>query len=712
MSFLDAVAFVLSKEGGFANHPSDRGGVTNYGISSRANPDVNVRNLTPEQATQIYKQRYWDAIGADNLPPRTALVAFDAAVNHGPAMARSLLQRTGGDPDQMIAERRKLYQAITTSDPSQRVFAQGWENRLKSLETPQRMNPNDAMAQLGLDKPATTKMAPGDAMAALGLVDAPSPAAPPATTEQAASTPMQGGRLAGFVRGAKDIIDAGAQIAPRVLASIADRGPFGVRGAILEAQGQQPNQVSPVGDVLRDQAKQVDQQIASEEAGYQQARTEAGRGGMDWMRLGGNVAASAPAVAAAPTGGAALSGRMIAGAGVGGSMGLAQPVTQNTENFWEEKGKQAGVSAAGGALAAPITGFLARLISPSLTPGTRELAAQGVRPTVGQSLGGAANRVEQALSSVPFLGDMIRAGRYRSVEDFNRAAYSRALEPLGEKYAGPIGREGIEAVERKLSDAYGALLPKLTGTIDDQAANELRNLVKGARTLGADKARQFATILQQKIGDKITPQGNMSGETIKAIESELGRLASGYRGSADMDSRLMGDALRETQAVIRRMVERHNPQFAGELQKINEGWANFVRLQSAASMLGARDGVFSPAQLLNAVKGADKSVRKGAFSRGDALMQDLAESGKRVLGDTVPDSGTPLRTLTALGAGGFVEPMSAAAGAVGMLPYTRFGQELTHNLMTQRPALAAPTSNFLRLYGPAAGAALAPALSQ
>lgn len=584
--------------------------------------------------------------------------------------------------------------------------------RLQQPSQQQKMAPADAMAALGLNgQPA--KMAPGDAMAALGLVDA-APAAPPAAApaEQAASTPMQGGRLAGFVRGAKDIIDAGAQMAPRVLANIADRGPFGVRGAILEAQGQQPNQVSPVGDVLRDQAKQVDQQIASEEAGYQQARTEAGRGGMDWMRLGGNVAASAPAVAAAPTGGAALSGRMIAGAGVGGSMGLAQPVTQNTENFWEEKGKQAGVSAAGGALAAPITGFLARLISPSLTPGTRELAAQGVRPTVGQSLGGAANRVEQALSSVPFLGDMIRAGRFRSVEDFNRAAYNRALEPLGEKYAGPIGREGIEAVERKLSDAYGALLPKLTGTIDDQAANELRSLVKGAQTLGADKARQFATILQQKIGDKITPQGNMSGETIKAIESELGRLASGYRGSADMDSRLMGDALRETQAVIRRMVERHNPQFAGELQKINEGWANFVRLQSAASMLGARDGVFSPAQLLNAVKSSDKSVRKGAFSRGDALMQDLAESGKRVLGDTVPDSGTPLRTLTALGAGGFVEPMSAAAGAVGMLPYTRFGQELTHNLMTQRPALAAPTSNFLRLYGPAAGAALAPALSQ
>jgi len=90
-SFNALIEGLLGREGGYVNHPADRGGETNFGISSRANPDIDVANLTKEQAKQIYKQRYWDAINADSLPENVREIAFDTAVNHGVGYANDLL---------------------------------------------------------------------------------------------------------------------------------------------------------------------------------------------------------------------------------------------------------------------------------------------------------------------------------------------------------------------------------------------------------------------------------------------------------------------------------------------------------------------------------------------------------------------------------------------------------------------------------------------
>jgi hypothetical protein len=428
---------------------------------------------------------------------------------------------------------------------------------------------------------------------------------------------------------------------------------------------------------------------------------------MDWMRTAGNIAAVAPVVAMLPQS-TTLAGNVITGAASGAISGALQPVTTPTEDFAGEKMKQIGWGAAAGAAAAPITAFLARIIQPQTAEAVKGLNAEGVRTTVGQTTGGAAKRVEEAMASVPILGDVIRGAERRSIEDFNRAAYNRALAPIGEKIdaKGLVGREGIAAVEGKLSAAYDAILPKMKVQIDQQLSGELANIQQMALSLGKDRAAQFSEIVKQQITDKATGAGLMSGETLKQVESELGRRVRGYMGSAEFDTRQLGDALREAQAALRRAVERQNPAEAPALQAINEGWANFVRLQSAASMLGAKDGVFSPAQLLNAVKSADRSVRKGAFARGDALMQDLAEQGQQVLGKTVPDSGTPFRTLAALGAGGAIEPTMATAAGVAMLPYTTAGQRLAQLAMTSRPAAAEPVSRLARLLGPAAAPAL------
>ncbi len=96
--FEQAVGFVLKDriEGGYANDARDPGGETNFGISKRAHPGVNIRELTRDGAIAIYKADYWDKVGCDDLPPRIAVALFDAAVNQGPGIAVKLLQKALG----------------------------------------------------------------------------------------------------------------------------------------------------------------------------------------------------------------------------------------------------------------------------------------------------------------------------------------------------------------------------------------------------------------------------------------------------------------------------------------------------------------------------------------------------------------------------------------------------------------------------------------
>lgn len=92
--FLRAVELVLQHEGGLVDDPRDPGGLTNFGISQRAYPDVDIRGLTKMKAAEIYHRDYWLPIRGDELPEPVAIVLFDMAVNMGVDRAVRLLQRS------------------------------------------------------------------------------------------------------------------------------------------------------------------------------------------------------------------------------------------------------------------------------------------------------------------------------------------------------------------------------------------------------------------------------------------------------------------------------------------------------------------------------------------------------------------------------------------------------------------------------------------
>ena len=93
--FNKAIDKTLAHEGGakFTDDPTDRGGATKYGISQRAYPNVDIRNLTEQQARDIYKRDYWDRIRADEMTSQAiAENIFDTAVNMGVRTASRLAQ--------------------------------------------------------------------------------------------------------------------------------------------------------------------------------------------------------------------------------------------------------------------------------------------------------------------------------------------------------------------------------------------------------------------------------------------------------------------------------------------------------------------------------------------------------------------------------------------------------------------------------------------
>jgi hypothetical protein len=410
----------------------------------------------------------------------------------------------------------------------------------------------------------------------------------------------------------------------------------------------------------------------------------------------------------APKMAAGMGATMLPGMqGIGGAMlssaavGLADPVGTNDSAL-----KNALVSAGGGLAGYGLAKGTANVLAPQVPADAQRLTAAGIYMTPGQRLGGAAKRAEDAMTSLPVMGDVIKSAQRKSFEGFNAAVANRALAPIkGKLPEGVTGREAVAYVESSLGKAYESALGRVKAVqADGQFASELQNLRNMVRSspMPPEVKGQFDAVITNQIAGKLQGQSAMTGQTFKQVESEIGRLAARYGADASADRQLLGDALQETQAAMRRWLERAaGPDVAADVKAANAGWAEFKRMQRASSFLGAEDGVFSPANYQNAVKALDKSKDKGAFARGGALGQDLASDAVRLLGPKVPDSGTPFRTLVN-------EPLKGAASTLLMgLPVgAAYGFAPTRNALNllmnaPRPALATKAAAELRLMAPA-----------
>lgn len=126
------MTFVFKWEGGYVNDPSDPGGETNFGISKRAYPNIDIKNLTRQAAQEIYQRDYWDAIKGDTLEPALGAVALDTAINMGVSRAKQFLAQTS-DWQHFIQLRKDYYTNLVKARPSLGKYINGWMNRINDL---------------------------------------------------------------------------------------------------------------------------------------------------------------------------------------------------------------------------------------------------------------------------------------------------------------------------------------------------------------------------------------------------------------------------------------------------------------------------------------------------------------------------------------------------------------------------------------------------
>ncbi len=142
-NFEKALEFLFPPEGGYVNNKHDRGGPTNMGItqstfnSYRKRKDLpykDVKNITREEAKAIYYDDYWKVSGADKISdPNMAVAMFDTAVLHGPGTAKIFYNQSNGDLNKFLEIRQKSYDKIVANDPEQKIFYNGWNNRVNNL---------------------------------------------------------------------------------------------------------------------------------------------------------------------------------------------------------------------------------------------------------------------------------------------------------------------------------------------------------------------------------------------------------------------------------------------------------------------------------------------------------------------------------------------------------------------------------------------------
>jgi lysozyme family protein len=162
VDFLTAFKRTVGLEGGFVDHPLDRGGPTKYGLSQKANPDLDIPNLTIEEAQKVYYERYWKLLNIDGIESELIkLEIFDTAVNCGVRQAKLILQDALNFLGESLLLDAKIgpqtiravhfwikkdvaalfkalngfqfmcYAEIVEHDHSQRVFSRGWMQRIQ-----------------------------------------------------------------------------------------------------------------------------------------------------------------------------------------------------------------------------------------------------------------------------------------------------------------------------------------------------------------------------------------------------------------------------------------------------------------------------------------------------------------------------------------------------------------------------------------------------
>ena len=173
LSVKEIIEEIIRKEGGYINHPNDRGGPTKFGVTQKTLSNYlgrqasieDVKNMTVETASEIYERNYYKVPSIDTIPQKLQPIVTDASVLYGPKRAiiflQNIVNEAGFGPisadgvlgpktrgkiqeafnimgdwfiNAYVEERIMFCERIVANNPSQSVFLKGWKNRANSFK--------------------------------------------------------------------------------------------------------------------------------------------------------------------------------------------------------------------------------------------------------------------------------------------------------------------------------------------------------------------------------------------------------------------------------------------------------------------------------------------------------------------------------------------------------------------------------------------------
>ncbi|HJQ13044.1 MAG TPA: hypothetical protein VJ840_18575 [Gemmatimonadaceae bacterium] len=514
-----------------------------------------------------------------------------------------------------------------------------------------------------------------------------SPVAPAPSALESAGT--------GFMTGVKNTGLGITQLVGKGLRAAGDLLPGGQPNLTGVMTGQQPeNIVQRAGDYLANRAGGYAAQNSAElarNAAVNPTSTALGN-------MAGQTLATAPVASLAP-------GGLLMRSALGGALaGATQPVDPNAD-FMQEKLSQAAGGGAAGLAGGAATGALARSLAPrALSPAAADLASRGVPLTPGMNGGNQANKLEQQMTSIPFVGQSVADARNRAVGGFNRAVGNEVLAPVGQTLPDNVaaGSGMVQHVNDALGNIYNRLQQTAKFNYDYGFHSDLGSIRAKLLADGAtpDTLTQFDNIVQGNVLRKMSPTtGEMTGPQWGATRSDLNTIARNNTiGQPSAQQTALAHAVNDLGDAVNANVVRNSPPgMADELANVNNAYSQYKTMERAAGYTGARNSgnVFTPAQLSAAV-GARSTALQRATNTG--RLAELAANAQQVVGTTVPDSGTAGRgwLTTALLAPHLLAHPGLVAGGIGAhAAYSPTGINAMRALMTQRPAAVRALGNAI-----------------
>jgi len=305
-----------------------------------------------------------------------------------------------------------------------------------------------------------------------------------------------------------------------------------------------------------------------------------------------------------------------------------------------------------------VSGAVSKALPP-ITEGAKKLIKAGTPVTVGQAVGGGIRKVEQALKSIPFLGDPIVEAEIRATQGFNKSAFAKVLEPLKKYGVNPnkelkgkeTGNQLYSTAESIISKNYDKLVPKLKfPNLSDLQPIYDDIILKQAEFMPKNVNNAFLRDMDEIVYKNFGADGVLTGQSFKNIQSGLRRKIRNFANDPSEITRGYGRAYSEVLDALTDTLKKNNPDLAVQLNDLDFSFKMLNLTGKAVEKSLNKEGTFTPSALMGAVRQSDQSLRKGDVRKGEALFQDLANEGM-ALNMTLPDSGTATRSLLTTGVG-------------------------------------------------------------